>query len=62
MHLHGYKFFLLARGKGFFDPSTYDTLDLTNPLRRDTAVLDAYGWMLIRFVTNNPGFWAFHCK
>jgi FtsP/CotA-like multicopper oxidase with cupredoxin domain len=65
-HLHGYKFWVLKQGKGYAPqpystPSLYDNIDLTNPLRRDTASIEAYGWMLIRFVADNPGAWAFHC-
>lgn len=73
-HLHGYKYFVLAQGHGQ-PPLTevgaaitreslaplYKTLDLSNPLRRDTATADSYGWILLRVVTNNPGAWALHC-
>jgi FtsP/CotA-like multicopper oxidase with cupredoxin domain len=61
MHLHGYKFFILAQGHGAFNYSTYPDIDVSNPLRRDTASLESYGWLLIRFVADNPGAWAFHC-
>jgi FtsP/CotA-like multicopper oxidase with cupredoxin domain len=74
LHLHGYKYWVLAQGQGY-PPLThvgadinlenlaplYETLDLSNPLRRDTASVEAYGWILLRFVTDNPGLWAFHC-
>ena len=65
-HLHGYKFWVLKQGKGYAPqpdstPSLYNHIDLTNPLRRDTASIEAYGWMLIRFIADNPGAWAFHC-
>jgi FtsP/CotA-like multicopper oxidase with cupredoxin domain len=65
-HLHGYKFWVLKHGKGYAPqpystPSLYEGLDLANPLRRDTATIEPYGWMLIRFVADNPGAWAFHC-
>lgn len=65
-HLHGYKFWILRQGKGYApqpssSPSLYDSIDLKNSLRRDTASIEAYGWMLIRFVADNPGAWAFHC-
>lgn len=73
-HLHGYKFFILAQGHGQ-PPLTeigaainreslgplYKSLDLSNPLRRDTASVEAYGWILLRVVTDNPGQWALHC-
>ncbi|KAF4553117.1 Multicopper oxidase-like protein 4 [Elsinoe fawcettii] len=74
MHLHGYKYFVLASGHGspprldpFREPDRaniqplYDSLDLGNPLRRDTASVEAYGWILLRFVADNPGFWSLHC-
>ena len=66
-HLHGYKFFVLAQGHGYPPSSLLDPgqvgnhLNLSNPLRRDTASVEAYGWLLISFVADNPGLWAFHC-
>lgn len=60
-HLHGYKFFVLASGHGYPPTEMYETLDVTNPLRRDTASVEAFGWTLIRFVADNPGVWPFHC-
>jgi len=60
-HLHGYKFFVLAQGHGYPPVDVQDTLDLENPLRRDTASVEGYGWLLIRFVADNAGVWAFHC-
>jgi hypothetical protein len=63
LHLHGHKFFVLASGSGY-PPANItepETLDLSNPLRRDTATVDAFGWILLRFVADNPGVWAFHC-
>ena len=74
LHLHGYKYWVLAQGQGY-PPLThvgadinldtlaplYETLKLSNPLRRDTASVAAFGWILLRFVTDNPGMWAFHC-
>ncbi|KAJ4325949.1 hypothetical protein N0V94_000314 [Neodidymelliopsis sp. IMI 364377] len=68
-HLHGYKFWVLAQGKGYApvpsSPSSTSSastggyegleLDLQNLLRRDTASVAAYGWLLIRFVADNPG-------
>lgn len=73
-HLHGYKFFVLAQGHGQ-PPLTsvgaeinreslsplYDAIDFSNPLRRDTASVEGYGWILLRIITDNPGQWAFHC-
>jgi FtsP/CotA-like multicopper oxidase with cupredoxin domain len=61
MHLHGHKFWVLGQGHAYFPG--YDKLqtELSNPLRRDTAAVEGFGWMLIRFVTDNPGMWTFHC-
>lgn len=63
-HLHGHAFWVLASSPDqYFDWSTYKALNTTLPnlLRRDTLVIDAYGWALIRFVADNPGLWALHC-
>ncbi|MCJ1309815.1 hypothetical protein MMC25_003476 [Agyrium rufum] len=62
LHLHGYKYFVLGQGHGYLPSDYYATsIDTTNPLRRDTASVEAYGWTLIRLVADNPGMWAFHC-
>lgn len=61
LHMHGYKFFVLASGHGYPPANLSETLDLTNPLRRDTASVEAFGWLLLRVVADNPGMWAFHC-
>ncbi|KAF2643484.1 multicopper oxidase [Massarina eburnea CBS 473.64] len=62
-HLHGHTFWILAAGHGYPPENVRkgEGLDLRNPLRRDTASLESYGWVLIRFVADNPGVWAFHC-
>ena len=61
-HLHGHKFWIMATSdKQYFDWSSYGSIDTTNPIRRDTLTIDAYGWALIRFRSDNPGLWAFHC-
>ncbi len=63
-HLHGHSFWVLATSPDqYFDWSTYHLLNKTVPnvLKRDTIMIDAYGWALIRFVADNPGLWALHC-
>ncbi|KAL9621671.1 MAG: hypothetical protein Q9160_003924 [Pyrenula sp. 1 TL-2023] len=63
-HLHGHVFWVLAIGVSGYPPAPstlYPTLDLRNPLRRDTATIPAFGWMLLRFRAQNVGMWAFHC-
>ena len=61
-HLHGHTFWVMASSQEQYFPwNSYGALNTTNPLRRDTVVVDAFGWVLIRFVADNPGMWAFHC-
>ncbi|OBZ76092.1 Acid phosphatase [Grifola frondosa] len=57
-HLHGHKFWVMGSGAGRYQNQT---LQNTNPMMRDTLVLPAYTWTVLRFVADNPGFWAFHC-
>ncbi|KAF8557403.1 hypothetical protein OG21DRAFT_1505349 [Imleria badia] len=59
-HLHGHVFWVLGEGDGLYQPGI-SPLNLTNPPRRDTLTLPGFGWVLIRFVADNPGLWAFHC-
>ncbi|RMZ78142.1 hypothetical protein DV738_g4018, partial [Chaetothyriales sp. CBS 135597] len=72
LHLHGHKFFILGQGKGPPPRSVLNLavedaideaaqLDLSNPLRRDTAVIEAYGWIHLRVILDNPGLWLVHC-
>ena len=61
LHLHGYKFFVLAQGHGYAPENITETVDLQNPLRRDTVTVEAFGWIVLRVVADNPGLWAFHC-
>ncbi|CAM8883479.1 unnamed protein product [Rhodiola kirilowii] len=62
MHLHGYDFFLLAQGFGNFNPVT-DTakFNLVDPPMRNTVGVPSGGWVVIKFVADNPGTWMMHC-
>lgn len=60
MHLHGFDFYILSSGSGTFDADTTN-LNMTNPPRRDTAMLPASGYLLLAFETDNPGAWLMHC-
>lgn len=61
-HLHGHKFWIMATSsEQYFDWSSYGLINNTNPIRRDTLTIDAEGWALIRFISDNPGLWALHC-
>jgi hypothetical protein len=59
IHLHGHDFYLLGHGPGIFNDPT--TLQYTNPPRKDVAMLPAAGWLVIGFLTDNPGAWLMHC-
>ncbi|KIH92323.1 ferrooxidoreductase Fet3 [Sporothrix brasiliensis 5110] len=73
-HLHGHTFQVINReppiGPDFNsyrdgDPVAYDANNHTDfppiPIRRDTVVLPPQGFVVMRFVADNPGVWAFHC-
>jgi len=57
-HLHGHEFFIVGQGVGSY---TGQTLNVDNPMRRDTISLPAFSWIALRFTADNPGLWAFHC-
>jgi FtsP/CotA-like multicopper oxidase with cupredoxin domain len=58
MHLHGHNFQVL----NFGNTTTWDgtIINSANPQRRDTALVEAGGYLAIQFVAN-PGSWAWHC-
>ncbi|KAJ4771301.1 Laccase [Rhynchospora pubera] len=61
-HLHGYNFFIMARGIGNFDPAKDPAkYNLVDPPERNTVGVPAGGWAAIRFRANNPGVWFLHC-
>ncbi|KAI0400497.1 multicopper oxidase [Xylaria palmicola] len=59
-HLHGHDFYILAQVPmaTFSDSSE---LNLSNPPRRDVAMLPATGFLAIAFQNDNPGVWLAHC-
>ncbi|KAJ9634649.1 hypothetical protein H2199_008934 [Coniosporium tulheliwenetii] len=66
MHLHGHKFWHLGSGNGTFPygsvlDAPQSLINLGNPPYRDTIDLPPSGWAVIRYVTDNPGAWLFHC-
>lgn len=60
IHLHGHDFYVLAQDTGTYDADT-TSLTLTNPPRRDVATLPGGGYLVIAFLTDNPGAWLLHC-
>ncbi|KAI0092238.1 multicopper oxidase 2A [Irpex rosettiformis] len=57
-HLHGHTPWIMGVGTGRYQGQALNT---ANALRRDTMVIPADGYTVIRFITDNPGVWAFHC-
>ncbi|KAK9384017.1 Cupredoxin [Kockiozyma suomiensis] len=65
-HLHGHDMYLLrthsARaGLGPWKPKYIDSYRTENVLPRDTITVPRLGHAVVRFIADNPGFWAFHC-
>ncbi|KAK9413924.1 putative Multicopper oxidase [Seiridium unicorne] len=60
IHLHGHDFWVLAQGSDAVYTSDV-SLELNNPPRRDVAMLASNGYLVIGFVTDNPGVWLLHC-
>ena len=54
IHLHGHDVFVLGQGSGSFDVNTAELNFATAP-RRDTASVQAGGWLALAFNSNNPG-------
>ncbi|KAG2279311.1 hypothetical protein Bca52824_050531 [Brassica carinata] len=62
MHLHGFNFYVLGYGFGNYDPiNDARKLNLVNPQMRNTVGVPPGGWVVLRFIANNPGAWMFHC-
>ena len=60
-HLHGHDFWVLAYGKGWYNPKESTNFNMKDPPVRNTVAVFPYGWVAIRFVASNPGAWPFHC-
>ncbi|CUA71316.1 hypothetical protein RSOLAG22IIIB_09497 [Rhizoctonia solani] len=62
-HLHGMEFWIVGEGVGNITEHDYRQLKLntTNPIRRDTHVIQGGYWSVIRIKADNPGVWFLHC-
>ncbi|XP_038902160.1 laccase-17-like [Benincasa hispida] len=61
-HLHGHDVFVVGQGFGNFDPKKDpQNFNLVDPMRRNTFGVPSGGWVVIRFLANNPGVWLMHC-
>ncbi|PVU94393.1 hypothetical protein BB559_003016 [Furculomyces boomerangus] len=60
-HLHGHKFQILEIGSGEYDSSKGVRPGHSNPVRRDTVVVPPHGYVVIHYISDNPGVWPLHC-
>ncbi|KAI8065800.1 Cupredoxin [Gongronella butleri] len=60
-HLHGHTFYMVGRGQGVYTGDASVTEWASNPMSRDTMVVENGGFRLIRFRADNPGVWFYHC-
>lgn len=70
-HLHGYSFWVLASfsstyGWGSWNPYEAASppggeLELMTSVKRDTVYVPRRGYVVLRFVADNPGIWMLHC-
>lgn len=76
IHLHGHDIMIVGASPALANPQIPNpnnrlrpynhatdgpTLRGNNPVRRDTTMLPAWGWLLVAYRTNNPGAWLMHC-
>ena len=58
IHLHGHYFAVLKQGsreERNRDRFWLNIMNTTNPVVRDVATVPSFGFMVIRFIANNPG-------
>ena len=64
LHLHGYRFWVVATGPLPFPEGGVDAseqLNLDDPLLADTLPITVGRYYVLRFVADNPGWWHLHC-
>lgn len=71
IHLHGYSFYVVGQGdlSSETDKMNAENIDKSNqfprnihfPPKKDTVLVHSNGYTIIRFFTNNPGYWLLHC-
>jgi iron transport multicopper oxidase len=63
-HLHGHNFQVVSRSAenaGDFNATDAAIPIPVTPMKRDTITIKPQGNLRIRFVSDNPGIWLFHC-
>jgi hypothetical protein len=58
IHLHGHNMFVINEGLGEWDGSVVNG---GNPQRRDVQIVQAGGYLVLQFESDNPGAWPLHC-
>jgi len=58
-HLHGHYFYILGSGKGA--EMNREEIRYSQVIKKDTLTVPADSWAAVYFVTDNPGYWLFHC-
>lgn len=58
IHLHGHNMFVISEGLGTWDGSIANG---ANPQRRDVQIVQAGGYLVLQFESDNPGAWPLHC-
>ncbi|KAB5587344.1 hypothetical protein CTheo_9221 [Ceratobasidium theobromae] len=59
-HMHGMTFWIVAEGSGSMTLEEAESIsyNTTNPIRRDTHIIPAGTWAVLRFIADNPGVWC----
>jgi len=60
-HLHGHTFWVMGTGKGIYDEKQDQGKLRLDGVRRDSTPTLANSWVVIRYLTDNPGAWLLHC-
>jgi iron transport multicopper oxidase len=63
-HLHGHNFQVIYRSvenAGDYAGNSSEDAFPKIPIRRDTIQVRPQGNLVLRFMSNNPGVWLFHC-
>lgn len=60
-HLHGHDFQVVARSDEDAGLYAYNETLSQIPMRRDTLLARPGGYLVLRFRSDNPGIWLFHC-
>ena len=69
---HGFDFYVIGSHQGTTSWDYYNPYDpskpprggpfnLVNPLRKDTVLVPAFGYVVLRFYADNEGIWVLHC-